>query len=209
MISSDQALSAKVLSLANSAYYGHRAKIGTMRQAVVVIRMNMVKQLSLSVLICGTIGRGGKNRADFWKHSFGTATASSLIAARTRIFDGDVCFMARLLHDVGKMIIDTHFPDDPEMDHTEIGGWMAERWQLPQELVNAIAFHHSLEPKHLAQPTVACVNAANVCAKLALSEEDQEIAPEVLTALRLSGEDFSGIVTELGNRKAQIDKFLM
>src|SRR5438128_10469413 len=70
VISSDQALSAKVLRLANSAYYGHRAKIGTIRRAVVIIGMNMLKQLSLSVLVRGAIGRGGKDRAEFWKHSF-------------------------------------------------------------------------------------------------------------------------------------------
>jgi putative nucleotidyltransferase with HDIG domain len=210
MISSDQALSAKVLSLANSAYYGHRSKIGTIRQAVIVIGMNMLKQLSLSVLVCGTVGRGGKDRADFWKHAFATATASSMIAKHTRIYEPDVCFMAGLLHDVGKMIIDTYFRDDPEMDHTEVGSWMAERWQLPQDLINAIAYHHSLAPEHLAQPTVACVHAANVCAKLALSPKGTETAPpEVLKALRLSQPDFLGIVADLRNRKSQIDSFLV
>src|SRR5204863_2918180 len=99
LISSDQALSVKVLSLANSAYYGYRAKIGTVRHAVIVIGTNMLKQLSLSVLVCGTIGRGGKDRAKFWKHSFGTATASSVIARRTGISDDDLSYMAGLIHD--------------------------------------------------------------------------------------------------------------
>ena len=49
MISSDQSLSVKVLGLANTAYYGYRAKIGTIRHAVIVIGTNMLKQLSLSV----------------------------------------------------------------------------------------------------------------------------------------------------------------
>src|SRR5205085_3363020 len=120
MISSDQSLSVKVLGMANSAYYGYRAKIGTIRHAVIVIGMNMLKQLSLSVLVCGTIGRGGKDRTQFWKHSFGTATASALIAKRARIKDEDVCFMGGLLHDVGKMIIDMYFPAEPEIDHTEV-----------------------------------------------------------------------------------------
>jgi putative nucleotidyltransferase with HDIG domain len=209
MISSDQALSAKVLSLANSAYYGYRSKIGTIRHAVVVIGVNMLKQLSLSVLVCGTLGRGGKGRAEFWKHSFGTATASSMIAKHTRVYDPDVCFMAGLLHDVGKMIIDTYFRDEPHLDHTEVGSWMAERWQLPQELINAIAFHHSLAPEHLAQPTVAIVHAANTCAKMALSDNATELAPEVLKALRLSQPDFLGIVADLRSRRSQIDNFLV
>ena len=208
IISSDPALSARVLSLVNSAYYGHRAKIATIRQTMVVIGMNMLKQLSLSVLVCGTIGRGGKDRAQLWKHSFATATASALIAKRAHI-DEDVCFMAGLLHDVGKMIIEMYFPTEADMDHMEIGAWMAERWQLPPALVSAIAYHHSLDLEHLSQPIVACVHAADACAKVALSPEGSEVAPEVLRALRLSQDDFFDTAAELRRRRTQIDNLLM
>jgi putative nucleotidyltransferase with HDIG domain len=209
IISSDQALAARVLSVANSAYYGHRATIGTVRQAAVVLGMNMLKQLSLSVLVCGMIGRGGKNRAQFWKHSFATATASAMIAKRVGIKDDDVCFMAGLLHDVGKMVIEMYFSSESDVDHTDVGAWMAERWQLPAILVNAIGYHHSLMPEHIAQPTVACVHAADVCAKIALSVEGAEIPPEVLRALRFSQDDFFDTAAELRRRKTQIDSFLM
>jgi putative nucleotidyltransferase with HDIG domain len=209
LISSDQALSVKVLSLANSAYYGHRAKIGTIRHAVIVIGTNMLKQLSLSVLVCGTIGRKGKDRTEFWKHSFATATAASLIARQARLSDGDVSFMAGLLHDIGRMVIDTYFPDEPEMEHTEVGSWMAERWQLPESLINAIAFHHSVAPEHLAQPITACVHAADACAKLAFTDKPPELATEVLQALRLSEPQFLAIVEELRNRKTQMDRLLL
>src|SRR5215467_11037445 len=87
VISSDQALSAKVLALANSAYYGYRGKIGTIRHAVIVIGTNMLKQLSLTVLVSGTMRMGGKHHTDFWRHSFASATASALIARRTGISD--------------------------------------------------------------------------------------------------------------------------
>lgn len=209
LISSDQSLSVKVLSLANSAYYGHRAKISTIRQALILIGMNMLKQLSLSVLVCGTMGRGGKERAQFWKHSFGSATASSLIARQARIAEMDVCFMAGLLHDVGKLIIDAHFPEEKDMDHTEVGAWMAERWQLPQQLIDAIAFHHSTSPEHLAQPVIACTHAANVCAKLALTHKGQDLDPAVLAALGMTDQDFVDTVHDLRGRREQIDKFLM
>src|SRR5262249_47259594 len=107
IISSDQSISAKVLALANSAYYGYRGQVGTLRQDVDVIGTSMLKQLSLSVLVCGTVGRNGKNRTEFWLHSFATANAASLIAKRTGSSDGDLAFMAGLLHDIGKMVIDT------------------------------------------------------------------------------------------------------
>jgi putative nucleotidyltransferase with HDIG domain len=208
LVSSDQALSARVLTLANSAYYGHRAKIGTIKHAMVLIGMNMLKQLSLSVLVCGTIGRGGKDRSHFWKHSFGTATAASLIAKRAGLKDEDVCFMGGLMHDVGKMIIDMYFPAETDMDHTEVGACVAERWQFPPTLVNAIAYHHSLLPEHLAEPVIACVHAADVCAKVALSSEGEEIAPEVLRALRITQDDFFDAAADLRARRAQIDSLL-
>ncbi len=207
IISSDQALSVRVLSLANSAYYGHRGKIGTIRQSVVVIGMNMLKQIALGVLVCGTFGRGARDRTQFWKHSFGSAMGATTIAKRIRRVDPDLCFMGGLLHDIGKLIIDLYFPDEQELDHTEVGGWMAERWQLPQPLINAIAFHHSLEPEHLAEPLVACVHAANICSKLALTHKGQDVPPEVLKALGLTAADFLGIVADLRNRKSQIDQF--
>lgn len=210
LISTDQSLSVKVLSLANSAYYGHRAKIGTIRHAVAIIGANMLKQIALSVLVCGTLGRGGKQRAEFWKHSFATATSAYLIAKHTG-FDKDLCFMSGLLHDIGRLIIDAYFPDDRDVDHTEVGAWMAYRWQLPDDLSQAIAFHHSLDPKHLAQPVVACVHAADTGAKLAFSENDAGIAPpaEVLGALRLTHRDFEDIVKELTNRRTEIERFLI
>jgi putative nucleotidyltransferase with HDIG domain len=211
MISSDQALSVKVLALANSAYYGHRAKIGTIRHAVIVIGTNMLKQLSLSLLVTGTIGSNGKDRTEFWRHSFATATAASLIARRAGISD-DISFMAGLLHDVGRMIIDAYFADEQGMEHTEVGAWMAERWKLPHALINAIAFHHSLEPQHLEQPITACVHAADICAKLAFSEEEDPkpaVEKEVLQALKLTEPVFLTIVDEVQNRKAQMDRLLL
>ena len=208
MISSDQALSARVLSLANSAYYGHRATVSTIQRAMIVIGMNMLKQISLSVLVCGTIGRGGKDRSQFWKHSFGTATASALIAKRAGLRDADTYFMAGLLHDVGKILLEMYFPNETELDHTEVGAWMAERWQLPPDLISAIGYHHSLLPEHLSQPIVACVHAADVCAKVALSSEGAEVAPEVLHALHFSQDDFFEMAEELRRRRAQIDSFL-
>ena len=209
IITSDQSLSVRVLAMANSAYYGHRGKIGTIRHAVVIIGMNMLKQVALSVLVCGTMGKRGRDRAAFWKHSFAAAMASASIAKRARGADPDLCFMGGLLHDVGKVIIDAYFPDDPELNHTEVGAWMGERWQLPQPLIDCMAWHHSTAPEHLAQPIVACVHAANVCSKLALTPKAEEIAPEVLQALGLTMTDFLGIVEDLRNRKAHIDGFLV
>ena len=131
-----------------------------------------------------------------------------MIGQKSRMDQTDVCFMAGLLHDVGRMIIHTYFPGDPDMDHTEVGAWMAERWQLPPQLVSAIAHHHSMAPEHLAEKMVACVHAANVCAKLAMDQKTREIDPEVLRALGMNQAKFLEAVADLKDRTKEIDRFL-
>jgi len=209
LISSDQSLSVKILALANSAYFGLRSKIGTVQHAAAVIGTSMLKQLSLSVLVYNGIGRGGKDRAEFWKHSFGAATAASLIAKKTGRVDDELSFMAGLVHDVGKVVIETYFPDEPDIQHTEVGGWVAERWGLPQPLINAISHHHSITAEHLADPIVACVQAADACAKLALTKTPHNIPPEVLATLKLTDAAFLEIAKTLADRRSQIDSLLM
>jgi putative nucleotidyltransferase with HDIG domain len=208
LIASDQSLAVKILAFANSAYFGHRSKIGTVRHAVGVIGTATLKQFSLSVLVCDMMGRGGKDRTEFWKHSFATATAASLISERAKLSDRDLCFMAGLIHDVGKIIIDTYFPGELGIEHTEVGGWIAERWALPQPLIDAITHHHSTSPEHFTQPIVACVCAANACAKLAFQECAPDVAPEILKALKLKDRDITEIGIELRNRQEQIESLV-
>ena len=208
LISSDQSLAVRILAFANSAYFGHRSQIGTVRHAVNVIGTAMLKQFSLSVLVCNMMGRGGNDRTEFWMHSFATGTAASMISDRAGLSDRDLSFMAGLIHDVGKIIIDTYFPGERDVEHTEVGGWIAERWALPQPLIHAITHHHSNSPDHFAQPIVACVFAANACAKLAFQTKAPKVAPDVLEALKLTEKDMLEIVIELQNRQQQMDSFV-
>lgn len=237
IIRSDQSLAAKVLSLANSAYYGCRASVSTISQAVVIIGTKMLKQISLSVLIFQTMAQKSSNldRTQFWKHSITTATAASLIAVQAGIENSEVCFISGLLHDIGKVVLDLHFEEEYlaairmveyskcslqqaeqhflQTDHCQVGAWMAGRWQLPLPLVHAIAYHHAVNAESLRKaPTVAVVSAANICARMVEigwsgDRKPRFIHPAVLQALGLSEDHFNRIVNNVGNRKAEIDRF--
>jgi putative nucleotidyltransferase with HDIG domain len=234
IISNDQSLSARVLTLANSAYFGHRAQIGTIKHAVVVIGTSMLRKFSLGVVVPRGLGRGPRERETFWRHSLMAANAASTIAKRCRMPNTELCFMGGLLHDIGKLVLDTNMPDQYrqvealvksekhslidaehrifETDHTEIGAWMAERWQLPAELVQSIGFHHSLEFASLQHSQiVAIVHAASLCAEAAEQMENtpldqlQLFIPfDIEAALGISQGQFKDIVRDLNHRKTEI-----
>jgi putative nucleotidyltransferase with HDIG domain len=241
VISSDQSLSVKILSLANSAYYGHRAQIGTVRQAIVVIGTNMLKQISLSVLVFKGLGGGGRERVAFWRHSIMTANAASAIGKLAGIPARDVCFMGGLLHDVGKLVLDANLPKEYQQvraavkntgctfreaeqnifqtDHVEVGAWMAERWQLPPELVLAIGRHHAVEapaPPHARM--IATVHAANICAEAVVALKTLPPAPEnpmtvvipdpIRAALNVTEKQLVDVVVDLKKSESKVNQFL-
>jgi HD-like signal output (HDOD) protein len=152
-------VSAKVLSLANSAFYGFSRRITTIQQAVVVLGFDTLSQ---------NTSPGSFDREAFWIHSIGCGTASRLIAKTLRLPDQETYFVAGFFHGLGKIILDTYFHDryievcqelerDPrptyliekehlEIDHAEVGGLLSARWKFPEILVTPIACHHSLKP---------------------------------------------------------------
>jgi putative nucleotidyltransferase with HDIG domain len=238
IISSDQSLAVKVLSLANSAYYGQRAQIGTVKQALIVIGIAMLKQISLSVLVFKALGGSQRDRIAFFRHSLLTANAAATIGKAARLPSADVCFMAGLLHDVGKLVLDANLGEEYrkvrtlvekegcpfqeaerrilDTDHAEVGAWMGERWQLPAALVHSIRSHHEdpipISPHGRA---VAAVHAGNVCAAAVerLGEAGSEdfvitLPDSVSVTLGIPQAQYTDIVTDLHSRRAQIDQFL-
>jgi len=170
LISTDQALTAKILKLANSAFYGFPREIATVDLAVVVLGFETVKNLGLSVSVlerfAGTDSDTGNfDRQKFWEHSIACGVAARLLATKLRYRVPGEAFAAGILHDIGRLILSQYFPDefdkvlrlmhDEELyigdaeervlgvTHADIGGWLAERWNLPRQLEETICFHHA------------------------------------------------------------------
>jgi putative nucleotidyltransferase with HDIG domain len=238
IISSDQSLSVKVLSLANSAYYGCRAQIGTVKQAVVIIGTVMLRQIALSVLVFKTMGRAGSGRTLFWRHSLMAANAASSLAKQGGL-STELCFMGGLLHDVGKLVLDANLPEEYarvrelvtkdgagyveaeqsvfQTDHVEVGAWMAERWQLPQELVGAIGQHHAVViPPGPNARIIAAVHASNTIAHvtdvLTQAEPDRPVCVETPEPIRqvlgLPQSVLDATALDLHTRRTQIERLL-
>lgn len=165
----DQALSAKVLKVANSAYYGIPSTVETVSRATVLLGFQTVVGLSLTVSVYDTLwGAGSGNyldRRELWKHSLGVATAAKLLSKNPGGKEGGVAFTAGMLHDVGKTIFDSSMMQEygPVIEacqkdgiqiyqaekailgvtHADLGYKLARHWQLPDVLCESIRYHHS------------------------------------------------------------------
>ncbi|MEW6536545.1 MAG: HDOD domain-containing protein [Candidatus Auribacterota bacterium] len=171
VISSDQALTAKVLKLVNSAFYGFPGQISTVTHAVVILGFSAVKSIALSASVFDMFPMENKSlyfdRKKFWEHSIGCAVIARLLARRIRYHDEEEAFVCGLLHDIGKIILDQYLHDEfvqilqevRERDvtfleaeqvvmnctHARIGSWLGEQWSLPAQLRDSIAHHHNPE----------------------------------------------------------------
>ena len=171
-IEKDQAMALKILKLVNSVFYGFRSKVSDIKNAVVLLGFNAVRNAIVSVSVVNALPKTllfqDFEMIDFWKHSLAVAVASKSIAQKAGVDSPDNCFVGGLLHDVGKVIMAQYLKDDfakvwtrmtneylpfyeaeqqeLSVDHTKIGAYLADRWQLPQGLTDAIRWHHNFQP---------------------------------------------------------------
>lgn len=172
LIGQDLALSAKVLRLANSAFYGIPRSIASVDQAIVILGFQTVRSLVMSASVLKILGKTGKGTLDrrmVWRHSVAAGLASRIVVrkvGRRLGLDIEAAFMATLLHKIGVLILDTaehaeyqkilqeaSQPEaDPlplvehrhlQIDHAALGGMLAEKWGLPEELRDPITHHLS------------------------------------------------------------------
>ncbi len=168
VVKKDQSLTAKILKIVNSAYYGFYRKIGNVDHAIVILGFNEIKNISLAACIIRAYVDDSDplfNREKFWLHALGSAYISRALSSFKPTLNTEDAFVIGLLHDIGKVVLAQHFTDlfsrclnlakkrkQPlhkvsaevmEIDHAEVGGLVAEGWRLPVPLVRAIQFHHN------------------------------------------------------------------
>lgn len=162
----DHAISARILRLANSAFYGLRHRPDTIRRAVIVVGFEAVRMLALATSVFDTLSKRKQfalNPEDFWLHSLGAAKAAQLLAGQIRgIESTEACFTAGLLHDMGKYIlalvlkeqyqgvvnaakeskVALHEVEQRELGvtHAAVGMWVGNRWNLPGIVTDVMGY---------------------------------------------------------------------
>ncbi len=167
LIKSDNVIAARLLKLANSAYYGLRRQVGSLDMAIVLLGFENIRNLTLSLSVIEGFAknwRGHFEYSEFWEHAYACGIAAQMFISEAQPEKASEAFSAGLIHDVGKLILSQFAPqhfeavvefidengcdfDTAEMavlgvSHASLGGWLAERWNFPISLAEAVAGHH-------------------------------------------------------------------
>jgi len=187
LIASDQVLTSRLLRLANSAYYGAARKIGSVRDAVVLLGFRTVHQVALAAcLVDNPKPLSNIEYNAFWQFSIATGLLSEILA-RTEGRHQDSAFTAGVLHNIGLLTLDQHRPQvltevmtrarqQSETLHqaergllgytdADLGGALALHWNFPNELAESVRGHASLDAPPPADSLAAIVMRARIFAR--------------------------------------------
>jgi putative nucleotidyltransferase with HDIG domain len=165
IISQDQALAARILKIANSAFYGLSRSITSLTTAISTIGFNTIKSLVISSAMRDLFRTFGLTEQLLWEHSLGCAFSARMIAKRVKFPKVEEVFLAGLLHDIGKVILNLKVPEQVSIiiqdvynnpgttfleleqstfgfDHAQLGRLVAHKWNFAAEIEEAIGCHH-------------------------------------------------------------------
>ena len=225
IIEIDPPLTAKVLKVANSAYYYHPRKISEIQYAIIWIGFDVLKEIALSQKVWEVFDQnesiGGYSRNLLWKHSVAVALLGKMICRREFGERGDSAYAAGLLHDIG-IIVEHQFLEDDFRDilakaelerknlsraeqevlgytHTDIGEVLTEHWSFPDELVVAIGNHHKPDkaPQDFSKFASTLYIADYLCQERGIGYGDAPVPDSALFRKCLRRLDVKGYALDL------------
>jgi putative nucleotidyltransferase with HDIG domain len=223
LIASDEALSNKILKVANSPMFGLPRRISTLSFAVVVLGFDSLRTLVTRLMVGDAFRKIVDtffNYQDFWDHSVACGVMSRLLARKTGVRNPDHALVAGLLHDVGYLVFQESIKDQRNVlkeihekshvpfgqvieafcgiSHQEAGSQLAERWMLPEGVSDAIMHHHQPQLASEDPGLTAIVHVADVlCSRLKLDKFQYETLDEfeksALAMIGLTEDDVSDV----------------
>lgn len=171
LLAQDQVLTAKILRLANSSFYGFARRINTITEATILLGFQTIRSIvfaaSVSNFLTQSLDGYKLNQNELWKHSQAVAMTACYIAKQKRFKNPEVFYTAGVIHDIGKLVLNQYLQNDYKKvlsliydegydfikaeetvlgyNHAQTGMKLAEKWNLSPEMVEAIGCHHEPE----------------------------------------------------------------
>lgn len=238
IVKQDPSLTARVMKLVNSAYYGFPREIATITHAIMILGFKDIKNLVLSASVFQMFNDNHKllDKKALWEHSIGAAIICKLFAKRVKFHDPEEAFVVGLLHDMGKVVLEMYWPKEYEaileeaanqnvwirdveykhlnVTHSEIGYVLLDKWNLPKSVCRSIKFHHQIEsvPEEYRELTYLC-NAADIFARIKkIGNSGDSFIPslnkEVWNLLKLNPEKLLELYKEIDEEMKKASSFL-
>ena len=239
IIESDQAIAAKILKVANSAYYGLSGMVSSIHQASVVLGYKTLEQVITMVSSTSLLGKQlkgyGLNAGELWKHSLATAMASRMIAQKRAPSLENDAFSVGLIHDAGKLALDPYIlkqraeldtflrDQSPSFllaerhilgfDHTDIAHDLCKKWKLPENQAEAMRYHHHPESSDNNQLAYIVHLANHIAAQAGFGGgpgfQELQLSPDCMATLRLKAEDTDEIAAQVSASVNELTASLM
>jgi putative nucleotidyltransferase with HDIG domain len=209
----DPGLAANVLRLANSAYFGLRKKVGTLKHAVMLLGIKRFAQIAVSASMSKIMDKAVEgyclSPSELWLHSIAVSNTAEALARQKKLADTNDVFTPALLHDMGKLILGQFVRKEQQnikriisqgvpldiaehmvigTDHAEIGALILARWSFPEDIVNAVRWHHNPERNHNSTTKSDMVYLSNLVCQPPVdsdSAEEEFITPSSIVLDRL------------------------
>ncbi len=239
VILKDQVLTTKILRLANSAYYGYARKITTISQATVLLGFQAIKGIALASIVKSYMTNELKGysleKDELWIQSQTCAIISRFIAKKIKYPTPEEAYIAGLLRDIGKTILNQHMEKEYQevlskvnennisfldaekevlgFSHGEIGAKVGEKWNLPKDLVEAIGSHHTPELAIENPLLVSIVHIADAITMmmgigLGLDGLAYNLSPIAIKALELDEIQLQDIISQVADLIKDEESFL-
>lgn len=223
LITQDAALSARLLKIVNSPFYGFPSQVDTISMAITIIGTRQLRDLVLATSILGKFNQlpeGLISIDTFWYHNLTAAAATRIIANKMEVRNSERFFMAGLLHDVGKLVMYLTEPEKSRkilqaarkqtqnfaqmeaqvfgFDHATLGGELLRYWRLPESLIEPVIYHHrpmESEQFSIEASAVCLANAIANNIEPAFSEDDDlPLEPIIWETLGINEADMDELV---------------
>jgi len=237
LISQDTGLTARILKIVNSPFYGFPSEIDTVSMAITIIGVRQLRDLVFSTCVVSKyrqIPEDLLNPDYFWQHSIGCALAARTIAARIKLPNSERLFTNGILHDIGQLMMCIASPEKARQllelsrdskqpieefeqavfgfTHGDVGAAIVRKWRLPEAFIEPIQFHTSPSLAEKFTVETAVIHLANAVSHIINPEnaegDNVEIDEQVWQTLKLNKEELPNIIDDVVPQLQEIFQIL-